>query len=61
MLFEDLGDLIDTLGKVLDVGPLSERFSSPDQVLHVRILREICILQVLVIAQKEGREVESEV
>jgi hypothetical protein len=61
MLFEDLSDLIDTLGKVFDVCPLSERFSSSDQVLHICILCEICILQDLVIAQKERREVESQV
>jgi hypothetical protein len=44
VLLEDLSDLVDTRGKVLDVGPLSEGLGSTDQILHVIVLGEVRIL-----------------
>lgn len=44
MLLKHLGDLVDTSGQILNVSPLTESFSSPDQILDVVVFCEISIL-----------------
>lgn len=57
VLLEDLRDVVDARGEVFDVCPLPEGLRSPNQILHVVVLGEVRILQVLVVPQKERGEV----
>jgi hypothetical protein len=61
VLLEDLTDLVDAAREVLDVRPLPECLRPPDQVLHVVVLREVRILQVLVVPQQERDEVQGQI
>lgn len=61
MLLEDLRDLVDRGGQVLDVGPLTEGLRSTDQVLHVVVLSEVRILQVFVVPEEKRGEVQGKV
>jgi hypothetical protein len=49
VLLEHLSDLIYTGCQIFYVGPLTEGLGSPDQILHIIILCEIRIFQVLMI------------
>lgn len=61
MLLENLCDLINARCQVFDVSPLPEGLSSPDEILHVIILGEIRILQVLVVPEQERSEIKCQI
>jgi hypothetical protein len=57
MLLKNLCDLINASCEVFNVCPLPKSFGPPDKVLNIIVLCEISIFQVLVIPQKERREI----
>ena len=61
VLLEDGRDLVDRGRQILDICPLSEGLSSSDEVLHVVVLCEVCVLQVFVVPEKERRKVKRQV
>jgi len=61
MGLKDLCDLIYVSSEVLDISPLSKGLSTPDNVLYIVVLCEICIFQVFVVAEEERGKIKSQI